>query len=128
MKKAFLFIVATVLFTACHKQTFDERLIAETEHFNTKEAPKRLDYYTSFDSMSYDRDTQVLTYFYTMSNEIDEQILPADEFKQKLLENLRNSLTLKPHKDHNINFHYVYYSEATKKPLIDCTFVPEDYK
>lgn len=129
MKKIFpLIACAAVIFTACHKQTFDERLIAETKQFNKKEAPKRLDEFTLFDSMSYDIDSQMLTYYYTMSNQIDEQVLPVDVFQQKLLENLRTSLTLKSHKDHNINFRYVYYHEGTGQRLIDCIFTPEDYK
>lgn len=117
-----------IVCVACHKQTFDDRVADEVKHFNTTEAPKRLDPLTTFDSMSYDRDAQMLTYFYTMSKDVDVNLLPMEEFHHSLLNNLRNSLTLKAHKDHGISFHYVYFLEGSGKRVIDCSFDAEDYK
>ena len=123
-----LIAFAAILLSACHKQTFEEKVIAEVEHFNSKEAPKRLDMYTTFDSMSYDTRSQTLSYYYTLGGGIDASMFPVDPVKQELLNNLRNSLPLKAHKDHNLNFHYIYISEVSGESVIDCIFTPEEYK
>ena len=130
MKRAFLFIIPVVgvLCIACHKQKFDERVIAEIQHFNKKEAPKRLDIYTTFDSMAYDVSNQTLTYFYTVEGEADSDLFPVDAFKQQLKENLHSSLQLKAHKEHGLSFRYLYLSQQTGKPRLDCTFTTEDYQ
>ena len=112
---------------ACHKQTFDERVQFEVEQFNKKEAPKRLDMYTTFDSMAYDTQTLTLSYFYTIEGDVEASMFPIDAMKEELLGNMRNSIQLKTHKEHGLSFRYVYFLQKTGKPFLDCTFTPEDY-
>ncbi|MBP1531560.1 MAG: hypothetical protein ILA39_05480 [Bacteroidaceae bacterium] len=129
MRKIFLLMAtATLLLTGCKKQTFDERVQTEVENFNLKEAPKQLDPYTSFDSMRYDADIHTVHYYYTVSGDADGDLFPAEELKQQLVSNVRNSLQLKAHKEHGLSFHYVYQSQSSGLSLIDCTVKPEDYK
>ena len=128
MKKSILLLpVIALACTACHKQTFDERVLAEVEQFNQKEAPKRLDMYTTFDSMNYDTKSLMISYFYTIEGNMDASVFPVDAMREELLGNLRNSIQLKAHKEHGISFHYIYFLQKTGKPLLDCTFTPEDY-
>ena len=77
MKKT-IFIALALAFTltGCKKQTFEDRVIADVEHFNTKEAPKHMDVYTTLDSMSYDKSTQTIGYYYTV-NGIADDVPPA---------------------------------------------------
>lgn len=129
MKKTFLILPLIVLATsACKKQTFDERVASEVELFNQKEAPKRLDMYTTFDSMAYEPSTQLLSYFYTIESDLDPSAFPKEEMRKELLKNLRSSIQLKSHKEHGISFRYKYYLKQTGKTIIDCTFTPEEYK
>jgi hypothetical protein len=130
MKKT-IFIALTLAFTltGCKKQTFEDRVIADVEHFNTKEAPKHMDVYTTLDSMNYDKSTQTIGYYYTVNGIADDvELFPAAPFRQQLLQNVRSSLQLKPHKEHGCNFRYCYLSQTTGRPLLDVTFTPEDYK
>ena len=130
MKKT-LFIIIALAFTltGCKKQTFEERVMADVENFNKKEAPKKMDIYTTLDSMNYEPATQTIGYYYTISGIADDpDMFPADAFRQQLVQNVRSSLQLKPHKEHACNFHYCYFSQSTGRPLLDVTFTPEDYK
>ena len=120
--------VAVMLMAGCKKQTFNERVLVEVEYFNTKEAPKRLDAATTFDSMQYDANEMLLTYFYTIETDVPADQLPREEVKQELLRNLRHSLQLKSHKEHGVLFHYRYILQPAGETLVDCTFTPEDYK
>lgn len=129
MKQTFLLLaVATLLLTGCKKQTFDERVQAEVEHFNLKEAPKRIDAATTFDSMQYDASQLRLSYFYTVETDIPIDLFPREDIKQELLRNLRQSLQLKTHKEHGLLFHYRYILQPSGETIVDCTFTPEDYK
>ena len=129
MKKNFLFLSVLLLsLTGCKKETFDERVEAEVMQFNKKEAPKRLDTYTTFDSMTYDRNTLELGYYYTIESDADISIFPKDKMREELLRNLRTSIQLKQHKERGLIFRYKYYLKRTGETIIDCTFTPEEYK
>jgi len=129
MKKIFLLMAtAALVLTGCKKQTFDERVQAEVDHFNEKEAPKRLDSITTFDSMQYDSKQLLLSYFYTLKTDLPMDLFPKEDVKQELLRNLRQSLQLKTHKEHGLLFRYKYILSPSGETLIDCTFTPEDYK
>ena len=119
---------AALVLTGCKKQTFDERVQAEVDHFNEKEAPKRLDSITTFDSMQYDSKQLLLSYFYTLKTDLPMDLFPKEDVKQELLRNLRQSLQLKTHKEHGLLFRYKYILSPSGDTLIDCTFTPEDYK
>ncbi|MBQ8051453.1 MAG: hypothetical protein IJ197_07770 [Bacteroidaceae bacterium] len=129
MKQAiFTLLLAAVALTACHRQTFEEQVVEDINHFNQKESPKRMDMFTTLDSMSYDPALQLISYYYTVEGEADCDILSAESIESVLLENLRSSIPLKAYKEHGMRFHYVYLSRLTGKPRVECTFTPEDYQ
>lgn len=127
MKKTTLFILFFMLLaTACRKQTFDERVMAEVRLFNEKEAPKRQDPYTMFDSMAFDPASRTISYYLTAEGEA-ETLFPADLVRESRLQYVVNSLQLKAHKEHDMSFRYVYYGKSSGRVLLDATFTPEDY-
>ena len=129
MKRNLLYLAVLVLaLTACKKQTFDERVEAEVKQFNTTEAPKRLDQFTTFDSMAYVRDSLTLCYYYTIEGDLDLSIFPEDQLRDELLNNVRTSIQLKPYKERGLRFRYTYFVKDMDKPVINCTFAPEDYR
>lgn len=129
MKKIlFCSMMAALVCAACHKRSFDEVVAAEVEQFNKKEAPKRLDQCTTFDSMAYDMDTQTLSYYYTIEGQLDGELFPVDLVKEELQKNLTSSIQLKAHKAHGLNFHYKYLSKQSGEPIVECTFTKEDYQ
>ncbi len=129
MKRNILAIIAllTLFCTACHKETFEDRVAKEVEYFNHNEAPKRQDPISVFDSMSFDRSTLTISYFYTVEGD-GEALFPTDLMQDNVLKNLRSSLQLKEHKEHGCNFRYVYHGASNGASLLDVTFSPKDYK
>lgn len=127
MKRVFTVVFIAISLSACHKQTFDDQVLADVEHFNQKEAPKQLDPYTTFDSMAYDASNLTLTYFYTLNADVDASLFPTEEARDHLLDNLQNSIQMKTYKEHGLNFRYLFIWHETGLPLLDCTFTPDDY-
>ena len=112
---------------SCQRQSFDEAVAAEVERFNTQEAPKRMEDVMTQDSMSYDIASRTLTYFYTVEG-VGEELFPKDELKEQILQNIRASITLKTHKEHDVTFRYHYTGRTSQKVLLDAVFTPEEYK
>lgn len=127
MKKTVFFAIGmAVCLSACKKQTFEERVAQEIKEFNEKEAPKRQDMYTMFDSMTFVPEQQTLSYYYTVEGD-GEQLFPVELMKENILKGIRSSLALKSHKEHGLNLQYKYYGKSSGKVLMDVTFTPEDY-
>ena len=130
--KRLLFLATLTMLTACHKKSFEERVMEDVEKFNREEAPKRVDPITVQDSVKFAPDTHTLTYFYTMEGDADNEEVLTEEVRQthhnNLLKNLRGSIQLKPHKEQGFSFEYRYYSKKSGKLLIREQFVPEDYR
>ena len=128
MKIKFLLhvVLAIPTLTACHKLTFEDKVAQDVEHFNRKEAPKRQDPFTVFDSMAYDRETKTISYYFT-ADSLGEDLFPTEQMRENTLNNIRNSIQLKPHKEHRMNFQYKYYGRRSGKVLMDAFFTPEDY-
>lgn len=127
MKKVLFLFAGLWLMASCQRQSFDEAVAAEVERFNTQEAPKRMEDVMTQDSMSYDIASRTLTYFYTVEG-VGEELFPADQLKEQILQNIRASITLKTHKEHDVTFRYHYTGRASQKVLLDAVFTPEDYK
>ncbi len=128
MRKAILILLTLTTLASCKKQSFDEQVLQDIEDFNQKDAPKRLDPNTTFDSIQYDIHSRTLSYFYTIEGDISLDDLPIEDMQQVLLNNIRSSIQFKAHKEHGVNFHYIYIDGKTGKAFINCTFTPEDYK
>lgn len=121
-------VLCALALSACKKQSFDDAVLAEVEQFNTKEAPKRIDPFTTFDSMRYDRNSLRITYFYSVETDMDINQFPTEEMKAELLKNLHTSIQLKAHKERGLLFHYLYLRKGNNEKILDCTFSPEDYR
>lgn len=124
------FILLT--FSACKRETKDERFQKEFQQFTQKECPKFVDECTRLDSAVYDIENRTLTYFYTVRGELDNETIYTNErmtsgFHNDILKNLKGSLQLKIYKDEGISFRYNYCSETTGKQYLDLTFTPEEY-
>ena len=120
------------VFGACKRETKDEKFKRDFEQFTQKECPKFMDDCTRMDSVCYDIESRTMTEYYTVMNDLDVDSLYADEeligtFNETLLKGLKSSIQLKPYKDENITFRYIYRSLSTGKQYLELTFTPEDY-
>lgn len=118
------------LLSAC-KESMDDRIQRELDHFTQTQCPKPIDQYTVMDSACYRPDSRTIEYHYTVHGDLDNDTIYstdlADVFRQQLYENITTSIQLKPYKDYACSFHYFYRSQTTGKLRLEYNFTPQDY-
>ena len=118
-------------FISCKRTTFDDKISVDTKEFTQKNCPQELDSYTRMDSMSYDRKSRTINYYYAVKDLPDVDSIytesTIEDFRSDLLEDIRTSIPLKEHKEEGISFRYVYVSSTRGNVLMDITLTKEDY-
>jgi hypothetical protein len=91
-----------------------------------------MDNYTVLDSMVYNPSETTMSYYYSVSEKLDNDSVYNDifinVFYTDLLNNLNDNIGLIELKKNNVHFRYIYYSSTTKKTYMNFMFKPEDYK
>ncbi len=124
-------LVALLLAASC-TESFSERRQREAREFSQRECPRMVDAYIRMDSMAFVADPVGLVYYYTVLGELDNDSLltpdVVEDFRQRLLENIRNDINMRRDKEEGFTFTYHYTSESTGKTFIEASFGPEDYR
>ena len=125
-------VMATILGTglcACH-ENLEERTERECKEYTEKYCPAPVDANVISDSMTFERDTKTIRYYYSLRGDADT-LLTGDEEKdlrKALLSDVINAPTLMRYKEAKYNFRYTYFSSKNKgKILYDYLFTPKDY-
>ncbi|MBR1498562.1 MAG: hypothetical protein IJ615_02895 [Bacteroidaceae bacterium] len=117
---------------ACRRETKDEQVQRVFAEFTQKECPKFVDPYTRLDSARYDIAEKTLSYHYTVTDSLDNELLFTDEligdFQDNVLRELKSSIAMRSYKEMGITFRYDYRSQSTGKMMLDLTFTPDDYR
>jgi len=130
MKRLFLFAVMAVALTACH-ESLDDKAVREAKDFTRKSCPMKIGEGIVIDSMTFDKSSKTVRYYYSLSGRMDTTITEDDSktVEATMLEEVRNSPTLKIYKEAGYHFRYSFFS--TKHPgrlVLDYHFSPKDYK
>ena len=128
MKKFFYIVLSALLLTAC-QESFEDRCAREAKEFTLKKCPARINTTTTIDSMTFDKQTLTVCYYYTLSGNADNVMaIKQANPRETLLNEVKNSVALKGAREHGYNIRYIYYSEANKGlVLFEATFNPDDY-
>ena len=88
-----------------------------------------MDNNTTLDSMTFDRSSHTLHYYYTLTGFADQDSIVQKIDAVNVLKNeVRNSTGLKLYKDHQYRFAYTFRSEKDpEKILLDVVFTDKDY-
>lgn len=128
MKKYLLFTLSLLTFTACH-ESLEERAAREAAEFTRKNCPAAVSEYIVNDSMTYDKDTRTIHYYYTIKGKADTTAIDWSQARPELIKGVKTATNLRIYKDNDFNFAYTYYSSKNKgKTLIDVRITPKDYK
>ena len=114
----------------CRQESFDERLVRESEEYSQRFCPQRLGRDIVLDSITYSIQTQTRTYHHTLSGELDNRALiqsTSQTFRTEALKTLKNSIDMKTMKDQKINFIYLFRSASTHEILLSTKFTANDY-
>ena len=129
MKKILLLVTVVMGLTACH-ENLSERAAREAQEFTKKSCPMEISEGITIDSMTFNVNTETVCYYYTLSGILDTTL--TDELKkqtkEKMLDGVRNTPTLKVYKDAGFGFDYIFHSQKDKKKvLLEYHFTKKDY-
>ena len=128
MKKVFVFACLALLFAAC-QESLEDRCAREAKEYTAKNCPARMDQNIILDSLTFERDTHTLHYYYRLTGLADKEgALDSLEAIKTLKDGLKNTTAMKTYKDNGYNFAYTYHSEKDpQKVLFEATFTEKDY-
>ena len=128
MKKFWILAVFSILLVGC-RESLEDRCAREAKEYTEKNCPMKMDKNVTLDSMSFERDTHTLHYYYTLTGDADnEKIVKELNGMQILKDNLKNSTAMKTYKENHYRFTYTYRSEKDPSHiLLEVTLTDEDY-
>ena len=128
MKKYWIIAALTLLFTAC-QESLEDRCAREAQEYTRKNCPAKMDNNTILDSMTFERSSHTLHYYYKLTGFADQDsIAKKIDAVNVLKKELKNTTGLKQYKDNHYRFAYTFRSEKDPdKILIDVVFTDKDY-
>ena len=128
MKKLCMLASFALIFVAC-QESLEDRCAREAKEFTRKNCPSKIEKNINIDSLTFERETHTLHYYYTLTGDADnEKIVKELNGMQILKDNLKNSTSMKTYKENHYRFTYTYRSEKNpKKILLEVTLTDKDY-
>lgn len=122
-------IVSFSLFLIACQESLEDRCAREAKEFTRKNCPSKIEKNINIDSLTFERETHTLHYYYTLTGNADrEGVMEEINGLDILKENLKNSTAMKVYKENHYNFTYTYHSEKDpKKVLLEVTLTDKDY-
>ena len=129
MKKSFIIAaLAAIVFTSC-QESLEDKCAKEAADFTRKKCPSKIDENTEIDSMTFDKSTHTLAYWYRLTGKADNpEIFKRVNLRKSLVEQIKNSTSMQAYKDAGYSFRYIYRSQKENKVYFDATVTKKDYK
>lgn len=121
-------IVAAML-TAC-QESLEDKCAREAKAYTEKNCPAPVGENTTIDSLTFERGTHTIHYYYTLSGNADNpDVVSRVNVKKVLLDEVKNATSMKAYKDAGYNITYTYQSAKNKNvKLFEATFTKKDYQ
>lgn len=127
MKKYFCLAIVATLLASCH-ESLEDKAEREAKEFTKKNCPIMVSPGITNDSMSFDRSTLTLHYYYSLSGKMDTTAVDKVKAKEMLLKGIKDATSIKKYKENGYNFAYTYFSTKHKgQVLIETVITPKDY-
>lgn len=126
--KKYMFIALTLFaLTACH-ESLEDKADREAKEFTKKECPRPMSDGITIDSMTFDKRTRTIHYYFTISGLADTTAIDRSKSYSLLLKAVKGDTSTRKYKENGFNFAYTYFSEKHKGlKLIDFTFTSKEY-
>lgn len=127
MRKCIFMVIASALFASCH-ESLEDKAEREAQEFTKKNCPVMVSQGVVNDSITFDRNTQTLHYYYSLSGTIDTTAIDKKQVKEMLLKGVKDATAFKKYKENGFNFAYTYFSTKHKgQVLVETVVTPKDY-
>lgn len=127
----FLVVLAVLLFAACH-ESLEDRAERECKEFTEKNCPQQLQNGMVYDSLTFERDSRTIHYWYTITGKGDDANIirkQRPQLRSSLLEGIRDDVESRVYKDAGFGFAITCHSQkAPTEVLLDEHFTAKDYK
>ena len=129
MKKLFCLAMMAALMCISCQESLEDKCAKEAAEFTSKKCPSKIDENTEIDSMTFDKSTHTLAYWYKLTGKADNPIIfERVNLRKSLVEQIKNSTSLQAYKDAGYKFRYVYRSQKENKIYFDATVTKKEYK
>lgn len=128
MKKFWILAVICVFLTGC-RESLEDRCAREAKEYTMKNCPAKMDNNITMDSMTFERDTHTLHYYYTLTGFADRDgVMEEIDAVGALKQDLKNSTALRVYKENKYRFAYTYRSAKDPKNIkLEVVFTDKDY-
>jgi hypothetical protein len=128
MKKIIVFVCLAVFLAAC-QESLEDRCEREAKAYTAKNCPAKMEENVIIDSLTFERATHTLHYYYRLTGTADKEgLLDSISAAKILKDGLKNSTSMKTYKDNGYNFAYTYRSEKNpKQVLFEVVLTEKDY-
>jgi hypothetical protein len=129
MKKIIVFATLALFLTSC-QESLEDRCARDAKTYTAKNCPAKMEENIILDSLTFERATHTLHYYYRMTGIADkENALDTAAAAQILRDGLKNTTAMKVYKDNGYNFTYTYRSEKDpKKTILEVALTKKDYQ
>jgi len=129
MKKYCIIALLGLLLSSC-QESLEDRCEREARQYTRKNCPTQIDDNTTIDSLTFERATHTVHYYYKLTGVADEErVFKEIDAVGELRKTLKNTTSLKTYMDAGYRFAYTYRSSKNpKKILLDVVFTEKDYK
>ncbi|MBP3511845.1 MAG: hypothetical protein J6K19_07415 [Prevotella sp.] len=128
--KKILFLSAMACCLCACQESLEDRCAREAKDYTAKKCPAQVGSNVTIDSLIFERASHTMHYYYTLSGNADNpEAIAAADVRKALLDEVKNSTSIKTYKDNGYRFAYTYYSQKDHgKVLFNVTFTEKDYK
>lgn len=122
-------LAAVALLSVSCQESLEDRCAREARDYTEKKCPAPVGENVTIDSIGFDRSTHTMQYYYTLSGAADNKaLLDSINPRAQLLQEVRNSTSVKDYKDAGYNFTYIYRSKSHPETvLFEATLTRKDY-
>ena len=111
MKNLCVIAILALILASC-QESLEDRCEREAKEYTAKQCPIRIDKTTRMDSLTFERETHTIHYYYTLMGNADSEVVLKNIDAVGALKNeLKNTTTMKVYKDNKYRFAYTYHSE-----------------
>lgn len=123
-----IFISLLFSLVSC-QESLEDRCAREAKEYTRKNCPVTFDKDMALDSMTFDKSTTTLNYYYTVGGNLDDkEALKKVNARKILLDQLRNTTSIKNYKEAGYSFKYIYWSKSKKGTKVaEYTFTKKEY-